>query len=358
MTQIDGRTAEAMAAADTRSRDPASSDRAEAFARLVEPLRRELRLHCYRMLGSLHEADDLVQETYLRAWRSFDGFDGRGSFRGWLYRIATNACLDALAQRKSAQRLLPDQRASSVTAMTDGVPTANIAWLEPYPDRDFEGVADQAPDPEARYAFRETVQLAFVALIQQLPPRQRAVFLLSDVLGWSAAETAGLLGGSISAINSVLQRARQTLGQRTQARRSAVTLPSAPAEQRLVRRYMQAWEAMDLDGFIALLSEEATYAMPPLPQWYQGRDAIRAFYAGVWPSYAGFRLHPTRANGQPAFAAYNRASADGVWHAHSLHVLTIEGDAIAALTLFIKPDSLRLFEAFGCPPIWAEPPVA
>ena len=175
-----------------------------AFEQLAEPLRRELKLHCYRMLGSLHEAEDAVQETYLRAWRSSGSFDGRGLFRAWLYRIATNACLDALAGRKHAQRLLPDQRAPATAEMPDGTPAADVAWLEPYPDSDLDGIADDAPNPEARYTSRQAVQLAFVAVIQQLPPRQRAVLLLCDVLGWSAAEAAELLSGSAASVNSAL----------------------------------------------------------------------------------------------------------------------------------------------------------
>jgi RNA polymerase sigma-70 factor (ECF subfamily) len=185
----------------------------EQFGQLAEPYRRELKLHCYRMLGSLHEADDLVQETYLRAWRSFDTFEGSGSLRGWLYRIATNACLNAIEARKHARRVLPDQQgpAAAMIAMPDGPPPTEVAWLEPYPDAYLEGIADDAPNPEARYTAREAVQLAFVAAIQQLPPRQRAALLLCDVLGWAAAETATLLGGSTASINSALQRARDTL---------------------------------------------------------------------------------------------------------------------------------------------------
>src|SRR5215831_2482259 len=185
-----------------------------AFEQLAEPFRRELKVHCYRMLGSLHEAEDAVQETYLRAWRSFGSFNGRGSFRAWLYRIATNACLDALASRKHAQRLLPDQRAPATAEMPDGTPATDVAWLDPYPDSDLEGIADDAPNPEARYTSRQAVQLAFVAVIQQLPPRQRAVLLLCDVLGWSAAEAATLLGGSTASVNSALQRSRETLAKR------------------------------------------------------------------------------------------------------------------------------------------------
>src|SRR5262245_678461 len=187
----------------------------QAFERLAEPLRREIKLHCYRMLGSLHEAEDLVQETYLRAWRSFDSFEG-GSFRAWLYRIATNACLNVLASRKRMQRWLPDQRGPAAVETNVGGPATDVAWLEPYPDSTLEGIADQAPNPEPRYTSREAVQLAFVATIQQLPPRQRAALLLCDVLGWAAAEAATLLGGSTASINSALQRARGTLAKRSE----------------------------------------------------------------------------------------------------------------------------------------------
>jgi len=192
-----------------------SARTSQAFERLAEPFRREIKVHCYRMLGSLHEAEDAVQETYLRAWRSFDSFV-EGSFRGWLYRIATNVCLNAIESRKLVQRLLPDQLAPAAATiqMPDGPPSTELAWLEPYPDSNLEGIADDAPNPEARYTSREAVQLAFVAAIQVLPPRQRATLLLCDVLGWAATEAATLLGGSIASINSALQRARETLAKR------------------------------------------------------------------------------------------------------------------------------------------------
>ena len=321
-----------------------------AFEQLVGPFRRELKLHCYRMLGSVHEADDLVQETYLRAWRSFDGFEGRGSLRAWLYQIATNACLNALAGRKSVQRWLPDQRGPASAQMPDGVPATDVAWLEPYPDPHLHDIADDAPSPEARYASREAVQLAFLAVIQQLPPRQRAVLLLCDVLGWSAVEAAALLGRSAAATNSALQRARETLAKRYPDRRpqSAVS-PSSRAQQELLTRYLQAWERLDLGGFVALLKEDATYTMPPMPQWYAGRRAIHAFFGRVWRSYGGFRLVPTAANRQPAFAAYSRTGVDAPWTAHSIHVLSLEHDMISTLTLFVRPPGPRLFHAFGLP---------
>jgi RNA polymerase sigma-70 factor (ECF subfamily) len=334
------------------SRPEAASERSDqAFERLAEPLRREIKMHCYRMLGCLHEAEDLVQETYLRAWRSFDSFEEYGSFRAWLYRIATNACLNALASRKHVQRLLPDQQApATVTVeMPAGAPPADVEWLEPYPDSNLEGIADEAPNPEARYSSRQAVQLAFVAAIQQLPPRQRAAILLCDVLGWAVAEAATLLGGSTASINSALQRARETLAKRYPDGRP----PDAPrtdrAQQELLERYLMAWEGQDLDGFVALLKEDATLTMPPWPQWYAGREAIGSFFSMAWKTCGGLRLVPTAANRQPAFAIYERAGADAQWTAHSIHVLALEQDRISTLTLFVPPVGPRLFQAFGLP---------
>ncbi len=206
----------------------------QAFEQLAGPFRREIKVHCYRMLGSLHEAEDLVQETYLRAWRSFDSFEG-GSFRAWLYRIATNACLNTLASRKSMQRWLPDQHGPAAVETTVGGPATDVAWLEPYPDSNLDGIADDAPNPEAHYTSREAVQLAFVATIQQLPPRQRAALLLCDVLGWAAAEAATLLGGSTASINSALQRARATLAKPYPDDRPPVVLPPNPVGPSLQR---------------------------------------------------------------------------------------------------------------------------
>jgi RNA polymerase sigma-70 factor, ECF subfamily len=337
-------------AAEPFHQEQASEHANKAFERLAEPFLREIKLHCYRMLGSVHEAEDLVQETYLRAWRSFDSFKG-GSFRAWLYRIATNACLNALASRKHVRRLLPDQQApATVTVeMPEGAPPTDVEWLEPYPDTNLEGIADDAPNPEARYTSREAVQLAFVAAIQQLPPRQRTAILLCDVLGWAAAEAATLLGGSTASINSALQRARETLAKRYPDGRLPVASRPNPAQQKLLGRYLQAWEGHDLDGFVALLREDANYTMPPWLQWYAGREAIRSFFAMAWKTCSGLRLIPTAANRQPAFAVYERAGADGPLTAHSIHVLTFEDDMISTLTLFVPPTGPRLFQAFGLP---------
>jgi RNA polymerase sigma-70 factor (ECF subfamily) len=338
----------AMTSAEPSRQDQAPERSARAFERLAEPLRRQIKVHCYRMLGSLHEAEDTVQETYLRAWRSFETFEG-GSFRAWLYKIATNVSLDALASRKHVQRLLPDQRAPATAEMPDGTPATDVAWLEPYPDSNLEGIADDAPNPEARYTSREAVKLAFVAAIQELPPRQRAALILCDVLGWAAAEAATLLGGSTASINSALQRARETLAKRYPDGRPAQAPRPDAAQQTLLDRYLRAWEGLDLDSFVSLLKEDATYTMPPLPQWYAGREAIRAFFGWAWKSYGGFRLVPTAANRQPAFAVYSRSGAEGPWAAHSIQVLSLEQNAISGLTLFVKPTGPKLFRAFGLP---------
>src|SRR5271170_1347148 len=317
-----------MEAPEPSHHEQTSEHATQSFERLAEPLRREIKVHCYRMLGSVHEADDLVQETYLRAWRSFASFEG-GSFRAWLYRIATNACLNALASRKSAQRLLPDQLGPASPPMPPGAPATDIAWLEPFPDSYLTGIADDASNPEARYTSREAVQLAFVAAIQRLPPRQRAALLLCDVLGWAAAEAASLLGGSTASINSALQRARETLAKRSpDGRRPAASRPNS-AQQELLGRYLQAWEGHDLDGFVALLKEDATVTMPPWLEWYAGRQAIESFFAKAWKTCGGLRLVPTAANGQPAFGIYERTGADAQWSAHSIHVLTLDDATIS-----------------------------
>jgi RNA polymerase sigma-70 factor, ECF subfamily len=323
----------------------------QAFEQLAEPIRREIKLHCYRMLGSLHEAEDAVQETYLRAWRSFSTFeagtaDERGSFRAWLYKIATNACLNALEGRKHQQRYLPYQLGPAGPPKMEGDPALDVPWLEPYPDANLEGLAEAAPNPEARFTVRESVQLAFVAAIQQLPPRQRAALMLCDVLGWASAEAATLLGGSTASINSALQRARETLSQRYSDRRPPLESQPTPAQQKLLGRYLQAWEGHDVDGFVALLKEDATAVMPPWLQWFSGREVIGTFFAAAWKTCGGLRLVPTLANGQPAFAIYEFSGADKRWHAHSIHVLTLENNVISAITLFLDP---LLIHEFGLP---------
>ena len=272
---------------ETERRPRDAAETREQFGRLVEPFRRGLRLHGYRMLGSIPEAEDLVQDTLLRAWRAFDGYQG-GSARAWLYKIATNAALDAIESRKSQRKLWPPDESAPTTGMPQGEPAAETAWLEPYPTAGLDEIADDAPSPEARYARRETVRLAFVAALQRLPPRQRAALLLCDVLSFSAAEAAEALEGTAAAVNSALQRARETLAKSPAER--ATTARSDPAQAALLSRYVAAWEGHDLAGFISLLKEDATFSMPPWRQWYSGRAAIHDFFAIAWTQCHGLRL--------------------------------------------------------------------
>ncbi|WP_136622007.1 MULTISPECIES: RNA polymerase subunit sigma-70 [Mesorhizobium] len=323
-----------------------------AFERLTAAHRRELKLHCYRMMGSLHEADDLVQETFLRAWRGRSQFVGRGSPRGWLYTIATNSCLNAIKARSSAHRVLESPGRPPTEGRAAGGPAAELAWLEPYPDAELPDLVDGEPGPDARYETGEAVQLAFVAAIQLLPPRQRAALLLCDVLGWSALETAHLLGGTSASINSALQRARATLSERYPQGRPLQRERPNREESLLLERYMQAWQAANLDGFIELLREDATYHMPPWLDWYQGREAIRAFFETVWGNFAGYLAVATRANGQPAVAVYARRHQDPAWRAQSLHVIEPADGRIASLTVYVGPLGTDLFPAFGLPPVW------
>ncbi len=327
---------------------------AHEFSDLTEPYRRELQVHCYRILGSLHEAEDLVQETFLRAWRRLDTYQGRASFRAWLYKIATNACLDALDRMRS-RRLLP-ARTHPVSDPGAPIlpPTPEISWLEPFPD---EWLVDATANPEARYSAYESVSLAFLAALQALPPRQRAALILSDVLDWSSREVAELLGLTVSAANSALYRARATLAKHYHGREPE-SLPASMADERtriLLDRYVQAWETADVAGLVALLKEDATFAMPPSPSWYRGRDAIGVFVAatvfadeGMFPGQAAgrWRLRPTRANAHPAFAIYQRTGRDE-YQAFGIHVLAYQAGQLAQITSFIDPS---LPPRFGLPP--------
>ncbi len=333
------------------SLQPQAAPPSQKFAQLAEPFRRELQAHCYRMLGSLHEAEDLVQETYLRAWRSFDSFKNveGGSFRAWLYRIATNACLNNLAGRKDPQRFLPNQLGPTTHQMPSA-PATNVAWLEPYPSAYLEGIGNEATNPEARYAAREAVQLAFVAAIQLLPARQRAVLLLCDVLGWAAAEAATLLESSTASINSALQRARETLAKHYPGGRPQAAIPSNPEQQKLLGRYLDAWQRHNVNGFVALLKQDATVTMPPWTEWFVGRDNIGSFFGAAWKTCNGLRLVPTGANGQPAFAVYELSSgADAHWAAHSIHVLSLGDETISSITMFVPPAGPNLFKSFELP---------
>ena len=320
------------------------------FSTRIEPYRRELQLHCYRLLGSLEDAEDLVQETMLRAWRHHDTFGGRATLRTWLYTIATNACLDILKTRQP--RTLP-AAAFPVSGPRTSIappPTESI-WLEPCPDL---WLAEATDYPEAHYSRRESVSLAFLAAIQLLPPRQRAILLLSDVLDWHAREIARLLLTTVSAVNSALHRARVTLETNYHSEQQArMRLDSADgATSELLRRYVTAWETDDIDGLVALLKEDGTMSMPPSPSWVRGRDAIRAFLSATafGEMRSHWHLYRTAANGQPAFAVYRTDASQGPRRAFGIQLVAIQGSAanslIADVTTFIIPG---LFTAFGFP---------
>ncbi|MHA6628449.1 sigma-70 family RNA polymerase sigma factor [Pseudonocardia sichuanensis] len=322
-----------------------------AFTTLVQRHRRELRVHCYRMLGSYDEAEDLVQETFLRAWKGMSSFEGRSSVRAWLYRIATNACLDVLDSR--SRRVLPPDLRPPSDASADLPPRTDLPWLQPFPDRMWEPVASEDADPAAVAVTRETIELAFLAALHHLPPRQRAALLLFDVLGWRAAQIAPVLGGSVASVNSALQRARATLRERLPERRAewAAATGATPEERAVLRRYMDAVERADLDTVAALLAEDVRTSMPPWPMWFRGRDTVLAALATSWdptaPHYVGrFKVLPVRANAQPAAAAYLRAPGDTVHHAFAVSVLRIEDGLVVEATAF---HDTGLFPAFGLP---------
>ena len=298
-----------------------------AFASLVERYRRELHVHCYRMLGSFEEAEDVVQETFLRAWRHRRTFEARSSFRAWLYRIATNACLDTLARRRGLER-----RSAQPSA-------GELPWLQPYPDRLLDEVASDDDEPDAVVVDRETIELAFLVAIQHLPPRQRAVLILRDVLGWSAKETAGLLEVSVAAANSALQRARAALKEHLPRHRSEWSVAAEPseAERALLARYVDATERGDGDAIAELLREDARFTMPPEPFVVVGREAIvRSWVEGGFGAdwFGHMRCVLTRANMQPAVAVYLRRPGDSEYRALAVDVLRIESGVVAEVTAF------------------------
>lgn len=322
----------------------------DAFQQLAECHRRELRLHCYRMLGSIHDAEDAVQESLLRVWRGLGDFEGRASFRNWLYKIATHACLNMLAARQRTSRLLPHDIGPPAQALPQE-PATEIAWLDPYPDESTADVSSNEPGPDARYERHEAVQLAFVAAVQRLPPLQRAVLLLRDVLGWSAAEAASLLDTSVASITSALQRARATMETTYDASGRSAARPDE-RQRELLDRYVAAWETADLDSFVALLKEDAILSMPPYREWLLGPDAIGSLFAFACSRYGGrgaFRLMRTAANGQPAFAIYSQNGATGDFVAHSIQVISLHQDRVAVIVNFRKPE---LFDFFGLPASW------
>jgi RNA polymerase sigma-70 factor (ECF subfamily) len=312
----------------------------------LEPHRRELHAHCYRMLGSVQDAEDAVQETLLRAWRGLDRFEARSSLRSWLYTIATNVCLRIIERRPA--RVLPiDYGPPADPHSPLAPPLLESIWIEPYPDARV-GLADGLAGPEARYEQREAVELAFIAALQHLPARQRAVLILRDVLGFSGAEVAEALDTTPASVYSLLQRAHATLDHRLPELSQQVTLRSLGDQQlsEIVDRYVEAWAENDVDAIVEMLTEGATLAMPPTPNWFQGRDAIAAgMLAGPLNGKLSWRLLPTTANGQPAMGAY-RLDSSGVYLPYGVTVLHLRGDRIDAITTFGDPAAP---ERFGLP---------
>jgi RNA polymerase sigma-70 factor, ECF subfamily len=316
----------------------------DAFARLVEPHRGALHAHCYRMLGSVPDAEDALQDALLRAWRGLPRFEGRSSLRSWLYAIATNACLRAIERRP--KRVLPiDYAPAADPHEGPGEPIVESVWVEPYPDESL-GLEDGLAGPEARYEQRESVELAFIAALQQLPARQRAVLILRDVLGFSAREVAGALETTPTGVDSALQRAHKAVDERLPEQSQQATLRAVGDERvrRLVQDYMDAWERADVDALVAMLTEDATMAMPPLPTWYLGREAVAAFLRG-WPLAGELRsrLVPVRANGQLAFGHYAWDGEGESFMPHAINVLTLRGARIKEITTFLTPGALATF---------------
>jgi RNA polymerase sigma-70 factor (TIGR02960 family) len=304
----------------------------EAFQELTEPYRRELQVHCYRMLGSLQDAEDILQETLVAAWQGLGAFEERASIRTWLYRIATNRCLNA---RRAASRRPAKEWDVAEYRPPEPTRLGEIVWLEPFPDALLEGVMDTPLGPEARYEQAETISLAFVTALQVLPPRQLAVLVLRDVLGFHANEVAEMLDSTVDSVNSLLKRARAGM-QRHQpggVDREPAPAPDSAAERATVAEFVRAYESGDLDALVALLTDDVFLSMPPLPLEYEGIDVVTRFYGLMIGSGRRFDLVPTRANGQPAFGAYLRAPT-GIRHGTGLLVLTLAGDRICSVTRF------------------------
>jgi RNA polymerase sigma-70 factor (TIGR02960 family) len=304
----------------------------DAFRALTAPHCRELQVHCYRMLGSFQDAEDALQDTLLAAWQGLSGFEGRASLRSWLYRIATRRCLDA---RRAAGRR--PAREWDVPGVEPPEPTrlGEVVWLQPFPDALLEGALDGPPGPEARYEQTEAVSLAFVTALQVLPPRQLAVLVLREVLGFRAHEVADMLDCTVESVTSALKRARAGLQRRLPATADRKPPPAAssPAEEALVAKFVRAWESADLGALVALLTDDVVVSMPPMPFEYEGRDVVTRFCAGLFGAGRRFDLVLTRANGQPAFGVYLRAPT-GIRHGVGLYVLTLADDRICAMTRF------------------------
>ena len=312
----------------------------DAFRELTDPYRRELQLHIYRIVGSVQDAEDLLQETLLAAWRGLERFEERATLRGWLYRIATNRSLDALR----ASRRRPELR---MTGVPEPTRRAEPVWLEPYPDVLLEGVPDHAPGPDARYETKEAIALAFIVGLQHLPPQQRAVLVLRDVLGFRADEAAEILDSTPHSVNSLLRRARAAFESRLpSAGRERAPLPDSRLERAVIGRFADAVEAGDIRGMVALLTDDAWVTMPPEPYEYQGPAAIGEFLSGREVSRGRLRLVPTRANAQPAFGCYLPAPETEIARPYAMFVLTLEGDRISAITWFADSSA---FPHFGLP---------
>ncbi len=315
----------------------------DAFRELTEPHRRELQVHCYRMLGSFQDAEDALQDTLLAAWQGFGGFEGRASLRTWLYRIATNRCLNA---RRSASRRPAKEWDVPNVEPPEPTRLGEVVWLEPFPDALLEGAIDAPLGPEARYEQTESISLAFVTALQILPPRQLAVLILRDVLGYHANEVADMLDSSVESVKSALKRARASLQHRRATTHDRQPPPArdSPSEHAIVAKFVRAWESADLDALVALLTDDVFMSMPPMPFEYEGRDVVARFCASIFRAGRRFDLVPTRANGQPAFGAYLRAP-NGISHGIGLYVLTLTGDRICAMTRFEN----SVLPSFGLP---------
>jgi RNA polymerase sigma-70 factor (ECF subfamily) len=318
----------------------------DGFARLTEPYRRALHAHCYRMLGSVADAEDALQETLLRAWRGLASFEGRSSLRSWLYTIATNACLRAIERRP--KRVLPIDYAPAADPHDElAEPLVESVWVEPYPD-DAVGLEDGLAGPEARYEQRESVELAFIAALQHLPARQRAVLILRDVLGFSAREAAGILETTPTGVDSALQRAHKAVDERLPERSQQAVLGSLDDKgmREIVDRYVDAFERADVDAVVSMLAADGAFTMPPLPTWYRGREAVADFLSTHVLRDKRWRLVLTRANGQLAFGNYRWDEQREAFEPRSISVLTIAGEGIAEITTFLDPG---LFPRFGLP---------
>jgi RNA polymerase sigma-70 factor (ECF subfamily) len=313
----------------------------DAYRRLVEPHRSELHAHCYRMLGSVQDAEDALQEALVRAWRGLPKFEGRSSLRSWLYRIATNTSLDAIERRP--KRVLPmDYGPPADPHGGVGEPMVESVWIEPYPDETL-GIEDGYASPDARYEQREAVELAFIAALQLLPANQRAVLIVREVLGFSAQETAGMLDTSVASVNSALQRARATIEKKLPDQSQQETLGSLGDERlrEIVEQYADAWERNDVDTVVSMLAEDAAFTMPPMARWFQGHDGIRGFLErwSMIPDW-GWRSIPTTANGQPALAFYSWDKGEQAHVPFAVNVLTFEGDKIKEVDAFILRASM------------------